>query len=242
MYWGPTAVGDGVRRFEQLLREEQSDLVGSAYLTTFLGGLVAQGGDLERGASLVRSAREVLTELGQHGAVLSYCETVAGEIQLLANDGEAAEATLRRLCHHVEQRNDFSHLASRASDLAEALVMQAKLDEAFEWTLIAERHAAADDVNAQMMWPPVRARVLGRRGEFAKAIALASRGVELADATDDLNRRAEAYRDLGEVCLLADRPRDASRAYDRAIELFEQKENVVGAATVRSLSEDLALV
>jgi DNA-binding SARP family transcriptional activator len=242
LYWGPTPVNDGIRRLEALLREEQLDLVGSAHLTTFLGGLVAQAGRLEEGASLVRSARDVLMELGLQGSVLSYCDTVLGEVELLAGDGEAAEATLRSLCHELEQRNDFSQLASRASDLAEALVMQGRLDEALEWTLVAEGHAASDDVNARMMWPPIRARILARRGEPELAIELASQGARLSDTTDDLNRRAEAHRDLGEVCLLGGRSRDAASAFARAIDLFEQKGNAIGARSVRSLDDDLALV
>jgi DNA-binding SARP family transcriptional activator len=242
VYWGPTPVADGIRRLEDLLDQEQSDLVGSAYLRTFLGGLVAQQGDVERGRALVLAAHDTLLELGHTGAALSYSGTVLGEIELLAGDGEAAEATLRRLCRELELRHDMSQLASRASDLAEALVMQDKVDEAYEWTLVAERHTAADDVNARMMWPPVRARALARRGELGPATKLAREGVRLANATDDLNRRAEAYRDLGEVQQLAGRRTDAAMAFARAIELFEERGNVVAAAHVRTLQDDLATV
>jgi DNA-binding SARP family transcriptional activator len=242
IYWGPTPVTEGIRRLEHLLGQERSDLVGSAYLRAFLGGLVAQQGDVERGRALVLAAHDALLELGHPAAALAYGATVLGEIDLLEGDGEAAERTLRRLCRELERRHDLSQLASRASDLAEALVLQEKIDEAYEWTLVAEQHAAPDDVNARMMWPPVRARILARRGELAAATKLAQEGVSFTDTSDDLNRRAEAYRDFGEVQQLAGRPADAAETFSRAIELFESKGNVVGAARVRSLQDDLALV
>ena len=120
--------------------------------------------------------------------------------------------------------------------------MQGRLDEAEECTEIAERYAAEDDVNAQMMWRPVRATILARPGAFALAEELARQGVEIADATDDLNRRAEAHRDLGDVLRLAGRRGEAAASFDRAVELFELKGNAVGAAHVRSLADDLAPV
>ena len=64
-------------------------------------------------------------------------------------------------------------LASRASDLAEALLGQGLDAESEEWTIVAERNAAEDDVHAQMMWRSVRAKVLARRGEIGQAIPLA---------------------------------------------------------------------
>jgi tetratricopeptide (TPR) repeat protein len=239
LYWGATPVSDAIARCEQLLREETTDLVGAAYVHTFLGGLTAQRGDLGYARKLVQSARDTLDDLGQRWSAQSYSITVLGEIELLAGDGSAAVAIFRGLCDELERRDDFSHLASRASDLAEALLLEGDLDEAEAWTTVAERHAAADDVNAQMMWRPIRARVLARRGDLGTAELLAREGVRIGDATDDLNRRAEARRDLGEVLRIAGRTSDAESALQAARSLFEQKGNVVGATHVQSLLEAL---
>lgn len=242
LYWGPTPVPDAIARCEQLLREESADRIGAAYLGTFLGGLFAQQGDFERARTLVESARATLEDLGHRAAALTYCATVSGEIELLAGDADVAVRILRTLCDEFDRTHDYSQLTSRASDLAEALVVQGQLEEAEEWTEIAERHAAADDVNAQMMWRPVRARILARRGEFAAAEKFACEGVAVSERTDDLNRRAEARRDLGEVLRLAGRAAEAASAFGQAIALFEQKGNLVSAVNVRSLQEDPALV
>jgi DNA-binding SARP family transcriptional activator len=240
LYWGPTPVRDAVRRCEQLLRDEPGPAT-NAYLHSFLGGLVAQQDDFERARELVRSAQDALDDLGLRSAVLTYCRTVLGEIELLGGDGPAAELVLRDLCDELERSHNLSQLASRASDLAESLVMQGAFEEAEEWTRVAERHAASDDVNAQMMWRPVRARVHARRGAFQIAEDLAREGVRLSDLTDDLNRRAEAYRDLGEVLLLAGRASQASEAVEQAVHLHELKGNIVGARRARELASDLAM-
>ena len=242
LYWGPTPVADAVARCEQLVRDEADDRVGTAYLCTFLGGLAAQGGDFDRGRALVDMAQRVLHDLGLRAAADTYCTPVLGEIELLSGDPRASERVLRTLCGELERSKDFSHLASRASDLAEALVVQGFLEEGEKWTQTAEERAAPDDLNAQMMWRPIRARIHARRGEYVIGEELAREGVALADTTDDLNRRAKAHRDLGEVLRLARNGNDASSAFERAIELYGQKGNVVGAAGVRVLEDDLALV
>jgi tetratricopeptide (TPR) repeat protein len=233
-------VQDAIRRCDLLLRDDALDLPGAAYLRAFLGGLVAQEDDFDRARSLVNSARASLLDLGLRAAADTYCAPLLGEIELLAGDPAASERICRELCEQLERTKDFSHLASRASDLAETLVEQRVLGEADEWTRVAERHAAVDDRNAQMMWRPVRARIHARRGEFEIAEELAREAVALAESTDDLNRRAKAQRDLGEVLRLAGDDNGAASAFARAIELFEQKGNLVGAARVRLLEEELA--
>ncbi len=242
LYWGPTPVQEAVRRCEQLLREEPDDRVGTAYLRTMVGGLRAQLGDLARARDLVQGAQSTLVDLGHPSAASIYCTTVLGQIALLADEPEAAERIFRNLCSDLEVSRDFNQLASRASDLAEALVRLEELDEANTWTRVAESHAATDDVKAQMMWRPVRAKVLARKGDFASATGLAREGVRLTNTTDGLNRRAEVQRDLGDVLSLAGDEERSVEAFGRAIELFEQKGNAVGARQVRALMDRKALV
>ena len=168
----------------------------------------------------------------------TYCAPLLAEVELLARDPATAEQILRALCFRLEQANDFGHLASRASDLAEALVELEAFDEAGEWTRLAERHAASDDVNAQLMWRPVRARVHASRGELEPAEALAREGVALADATDDLARRAKAQRDLCHVLVAAGRTGEAASAFERALALYERKGSLVRAAEIRAIREE----
>jgi DNA-binding SARP family transcriptional activator/tetratricopeptide (TPR) repeat protein len=241
LYWGPTPVEDAVLRCESLLRDETLDLPGTAYLNAFLGGFVAQQQEFERARELVDSARATLEDLGLRAATDTYCTPVLGEVELLAGNASLSARILRELCDRLDKAKDFSHLASRASDLAEALAEQGLFDEADVWTRVAETRAAIDDLKAQMMWRPIRARVHARRGELAIAEELAREAVALADATDDLNRRAKMQRDLGDVLRLAGNARAAASTFARALELYEQKGNLAGASRVRAFQEELAL-
>jgi class 3 adenylate cyclase len=241
LYWGPTPVNHAVARCEQLLREESSDRVGGAYLSTFLGGLRALEGDFVRARQLIQSAWETLDDAGYRESVLAYSATVLGEVELLAEDRGSAVDILLPLCQELAERSAQSQLASRASDLAEALVRDGRIMEAEEWIKVAERNAAADDVNAQMMWRPVRAKLLARRGELDAAERLAREGIRLGDETDDLSRRAKAYCDLAEILLRCDRAADAAAAFVCAAQLFERKGNLVGLARTRALQTDLAV-
>ena len=86
---------------------------------------------------------------------------------------------------------------------------------------------------------PVRAKVAGQRGSLEERSTLASDAVRLAQTTDALNRRAKANLDLGEVFRLAGRPDEAAAAFARALELYEKKGNLVGAARVRCFTATL---
>jgi hypothetical protein len=111
-------------------------------------------------------------------------------------------------------------------------------EEADEWTRVAEARAAVDDLKAQMMWRPIRARIRAHRGEFGIAEELAREAVALADMTDDLNRRAKTQRDLGDVLRLGGNACDAASAFARALELYEEKGNLAGASCVRTFDEE----
>ena len=66
--------------------------------------------------------------------------------------------------------------------------------------------------------------------------------LELADDTDALNRRATVRSDMGEVLQIAGHAAMMQSAFERSIELFEEKGNVLSAARVRALMDDPALV
>jgi tetratricopeptide (TPR) repeat protein len=135
-----------------------------------------------------------------------------------------------------DQRHQLS------GDLAEALHAQGRLDEADEWTRLAEAHAPGDDLDAQILWRSVRAKVQARKGDCATAEELARSATGLMGEGDGLNRRARVQRDFGEVLRLTGKTDEASTAFLRATELYERKGNLVGAAQVRALQDDLALV
>ncbi len=242
LYYGPTPVPDAIARCEQLLRDESLDRAGGANVLTFLGGLVAQHGEFDKARERLGSARSIYEDQGQRTVMATYCAAVLGDVELWASDAVAAEVVLRELCAELARTHDVSHLASRASDLAEALFAQDRLDESEEWADLAAAHASSDDRDAQTLWRSVRAKIHARRGEFETARKLAVEAARIAEPSDALNRRARVQRDLGEVLRLAGSASEAASAFEHAIDLYEQKGNLVGAAQVRALQDDLALV
>jgi len=242
LYYGPTPVIEGIARCTEFLRDMGSDRVGAANVQVFLGGLMAQRGDFDEARTLVALARATYEDLGQRTSAAIYCAALLGEVELLAGDAKAAELILRDLCAELEQTQAFSHLASRAGDLAEALYLLGRLDDAQQWTQVAESHAAHDDVDARGSWMPVRAKIMARHGRYDEGQSLVGDAMELSESTDALNRRAKVYSDLGEILRLAGKPGEAVSAFERAIELYSEKGNVAGAALVRARQGNLALV
>ena len=242
LYYGPMPVPMGIARCQELLRDRLVDHVGSAHILVFSGGLVAQRGDFDEARARIASARATYEDLGQPAVAATYCGALLADVELLAGEATAAEDILRQLCAELERTHDYSHLASRASDLAEALYAQERLDEAEAWTRVAESHASEDDLDAQTFWRSVRARVHARRGELTTAEELAQEASRLIRESDGLSRRGRVERDLGEVLRLAGRLNEAADAFNRAVDLFERKGNIVAAAQIRDLQHDLATV
>ncbi len=241
LYFGPTPVPEAVERCGALLETKGLDRFGRANVETHLGGLLAQTGGFDRASALLSSARAAHEELGQRTAAATFSSAIAGEIQLLRGDVTGAVEQLRWLCEELESTHAYSHLASVAGALAAALYRLDLVEEALEWTEVAQHHAAPDDLDALVLWMPVRAKVLARQGAIAEAVVVGTEAVRLAETTDALNRHAQALRDLGEVHTMGG-AYDASRAsYRAALELYEAKGNLVEVARTHSLV-DVALV
>jgi tetratricopeptide (TPR) repeat protein len=95
-----------------------------------------------------------------------------------------------------------------------------------------------EDVDAQVGWRRVRAKLLARRGDVEEAERLAREAMALAARTDYLDLRAHTSADLAEVLRLAGRPQASAAASEEAIRLYEQKGNIVAARRLRRLLAD----
>jgi DNA-binding SARP family transcriptional activator len=242
LYHGPVPVPEAIDRCRALLRTPSLDRYGRANVEVSLGGLVAQLGDFGDARALIASARGTFDELGQRASAAPFSATILGDVELLAGNIVRAETAFQWLCHELAEIHAYSHLASRAGDLAEVLYLLGRLDESAEWIQVAETHSAADDVDALIRWMPVRAKIRARDGALEDAEALARDAVRLAQTTDALNRRAKTLQDLGEILILAGRADDAYAVFAEGLELYEEKGNLVGARQVRALLEGVALV
>jgi tetratricopeptide (TPR) repeat protein len=242
LYNGPMPVVAAIGRCEEILDEPELERGGQATTMTMLGGLESMLGRFDRGRELVRQARQIYEELGREAQASSTCQWIAGDIELLAGDPVEAAGLYGAACTFFEEAGHHMYLATLGGELAEALYMQGEYSEAEQWTRISEAKAATDDVSAQFSWRSVRAKIMARRGEAAEAEALARAAVRLAGETDGLNWRAKVALDLAEVLRLDRRLDEASAYVSEALELFDQKGNVVGAQRAESLRAELAIV
>jgi len=85
----------------------------------------------------------------------------------------------------------------------------------------------------------VRAKLLARRGEVARAAELAKAMVELAEREDNLNMHGHALMDLAEVLRLAGQTEESRRHIESALDVYDWKANVVSAASARAVLERL---
>ncbi len=224
LLWGPARAVEAIDRCDQMFEWARGSRVMEANVGISLAGLKAMRGEFDEARALAAAARGTYEELGLRLAVAGLTQ-VAGPLELLAGDHDAAERELRRGFEILEPVGSTGY---QASLLAEVLYQRESLEEAARFATVAEAHAAEDNIAAQVVWRCVRAK-LERNADLARE------AVALSDRTDALNLRADALVNLGETLRLADVPEEASEALRRAVQLYEQKGNVVASSRASSL-------
>ena len=235
LYYGPAPVQEALARLAALMAEPMTDRAGRAHLLVFTGGLEAQLGHFRKARLALDQALTTFEDFGRLPAIAMNCRPVAAAVAVLAGDLDAAERELVAACALLEEIQDWSHFASQASDLAQVLYAQGRYEEAERWVRRSAKHAAPDDVIAQLGRLAVEAKLRARAGKLARAHTLASRSVALAASTDALNQHAKALLDLGEVLLLADRGDEAAPAVREALRLYSLKRNAVASRKARGV-------
>ncbi len=190
------------------------------------GHVEAMRGDFDRGWELLAASQASAREFGLDGDQLTGSIT-AGRMAMLEGDPVRAEHEFAGVLGSFRDIGDIGHLSSLAPLLADALYAQGRDDEALSLTEEAERLSIEDDMDAQVHWRRVRAKVLARGGRLDEALALATGAADMARRSDDLDKRGQALLDLAEVLGRAGRSREASAAIREAVDAFQRKGNLV---------------
>jgi class 3 adenylate cyclase/tetratricopeptide (TPR) repeat protein len=220
---GPTPVEDAVDRCAEIIGDEAEQPLIEAGGLLVLGGFAAMRGAFDDARAMVGRGKSILHELGLRFR-LAQSAIVAGRLELLACDHEAAERELRvgyEILREIGERSYYLPLFSAL--LAHAACGQDHFDEALRYTDETKAAAAPDDVCPQLLWRTARAKALAARGELAQAEELARQAVELAEGTDFLWDRGDAWFTLAEVLELLDRPAEATAAARAAAAVYEAK-------------------
>jgi DNA-binding SARP family transcriptional activator len=232
LHYGPTPVPAAVERCRSLQRH--ADPGGEAMVCVSLAGLEAMRGRFAVARRLLDRGCALLEEIGQAAVAHAMAGDVAGEIELLAGDPAAAERGFRESYDALVPIGDRAYLATRAAQLAEAVALCGRRDEALEWSRVAEREADRDDVPTQLLWRTVRARLLAAAGDAGAAETLAREAVALADGTDALGQRGKVALALADVLRAGGRLDEAAAAAGQALAHFEQKGHTVGVNRARA--------
>jgi predicted ATPase/DNA-binding SARP family transcriptional activator len=239
-FYGPTPVTEAARRCEELLARplEQRRITAAAYRA--LAGLRAMEGDFDEARRLAREDRAILEDLGLKLAAAMAAQE-HGLVEILAGDADAAEQELRAGYAALEEIGETSIFANLVAMLAQVLYGQGRDDEALRFSEIGEDATARDDLAPQVQWRAVRAKLLARAGDVDEGERLAREAVALAEGTPDfLLLRADALSDLAEVLAARGDAAPAVQPLEKALELYEQKGNVVSASAARRRLADLS--
>ena len=233
MRLGPTPVEEALSRMEEIDDRAEGNPRLQIALLVARGRFEAMRGRFGRARALVSQAKDVADEYGLYAQL----DAAGGEIELLAGDAAGAVPRLHATSERLEEVGELGFLASVVPHLLEALYQQGRDEDA---VVFAERWhpvrlTVAEDVDAQVGWRRVRAKLLARSGDLEEGEALAREGVAIAAETDYVELRARALADLGEVLQLAGRAREAREAIEAAVRLYDDKGAVVQAERLRGL-------
>jgi class 3 adenylate cyclase/tetratricopeptide (TPR) repeat protein len=238
MYFGPTRPEEAIRRAEEMLAGLPGHRLAEASALRAISRFRALQGHFEDAREMAARALAIVQELGLDLQVASTRGFTTAAIEWLAGDPVAAERELRANLAALERMGEWAAASTAVAVLGDMLYLQGRYEEALEATRRSEAWAAPEDLASQITYRRVRGKVLARLGEIEEGIRLAQQGVEIAEGTD-FGFRGDNLMDLAEVLRLAGHREGAATAARRALELYEEKGNEVGAGWARATLAEL---
>ena len=236
--WGPAPAETTIGRGETMLERFEGKPTVEAGLLYLLAISHARRGRFVPARELCERARATLEDLGLSMKVAASTQ-VSGMVELLAGEPAAAERQLREGYEALAEGGGSQLLPTSAALLAEALLAQERDEEAERFVAVAQATASPDDLDAQIRWRNVSARLEARAGRAEDAERTARAAIELAARTDSVELQGDAALALADALRAAGRPEAAADACREAQALYEAKGNLVSAERAASA---LALV
>jgi class 3 adenylate cyclase/tetratricopeptide (TPR) repeat protein len=194
---------------------------------------LAMLGRVDEARAIMAEIRSALADRGGVFELALFTGDQSAEIELLAGDPAAAADFLSEACRYLETLGDHYHRPLMVARSARILCILGRLDDADQLIERTMRLGAHDDVGVQYRVRQAKAVVLARRGRPSDAEELARAAVTMAETTDLLNDRAEAYADLAEVLALGGKTDEATEALREALARYDRKGNVVMSRRIR---------
>ena len=221
------------------LDEHEPRAARDQFLRAYRSMALAMLGRLDEAREILAQARSDESERGGGPLLANLFAFESVDLELWAGDpSSAAEFGAEGFKMH-EEMGDQDFLALAAGNAARALYALDELDEAERWAERSAELGTNDDVQKEIVWRGVRAKVLARRGEDADAERLAREAVDIAAETDWLIGQGDAHADFAEVLLLAGKRDESVAALRHALERYERKEHLVLAQRARERLAEL---
>jgi tetratricopeptide (TPR) repeat protein len=233
---GPTPVRAGIDRYTEYLRQPQLNNTFTVRVLAALAGLTAMDGNFDEARRNLDQAMSILEQLGLRvrAVALTY---LAGLIDLLAEEPEAADERLRQACLDCERMGERYVLGALLALRAQTCHALGRYVEAVQLGEAAERSGSGpgDDVVVQVTARGARAKALARLDCGDEAQPLARDAAAAAAGTGLVNLAADALLDLADVQDAVGEGEQAILAAEEALALYQRKGNVASARRTRTM-------
>jgi tetratricopeptide (TPR) repeat protein len=189
-------------------------------------------GRFEEGRELLEKSKSIFGELGARYN-LSEAYWAGARLELLAGDAPAAEREFCEALRIHEEMGATRYSALIRLQLANVALAQGRDADAEQLLEQAQAEGATENIRFQQVSRMTRAKLLAGRGETDVAARLAREAVALIAATDNINAHADALVELAEVLRASGEEAEATAALERALILYEEKGNLLGAERAR---------
>jgi tetratricopeptide (TPR) repeat protein len=226
---GPTPVADLLAWLDEPEQRQVQDL----WLDSYRAQALAMLGRVEEARAIIAETRAGTADRGGRLELAVFTGQQSAEIELLAGDPAAAADLATEGCRQLESLGEHYFQSPMLARLARILCILDRLDDVDELVERVRRVGASDEGEVGSRWRQAKAVALARRGRHAEAEELARAAVAIAETTDILNNRADAYADLAEVLALAGKADEATEALREALDRYTRKGNVVMSRRIR---------
>ncbi|MGH3111225.1 MAG: AAA family ATPase [Gaiellaceae bacterium] len=200
---------------------------------------LAMLGRIDEARTILAEAHAELVDRGRSISLGTALSQVFVHVELLAGDAEAAALYGEEGCRLLDELGERSFLSTGAGWLAQALYELDRLEEADGWAERAAELGASEDTMTQVLWRQVRSKVLARAGRAEDAQRMIEEAVAMVETTDAIDQQGAVHADHGEVLVLVEKPDRATPAFERALDRYTRKGNLVMAERTRARLADV---
>ena len=226
---GTTPCSQALARLEELAAELEADATAQAAARLETATLLSMLGRFDEARAHVAIAQDTFEDLGQR-RWLAGAEETSGRIAWAEGRLEDAASEIRASYAFFRGQDDAANATPTASDLAQVLCELGRYDEAGELADEVRTTAGTYDLEPQIGWRCVRARVLAKRGQHEQSEELVRSALALVEPTEFLSLQADVLVDLATVLADSGRQQEAIPPLEDAIDRRRRKEDHVGVA------------